>query len=175
MAPHFTTLAWKIPWAAEPARLQSMWSLTVGHDWASSPSRTGEGNGNPQQCSCQENPRDGGALWAAVYGVAQSQTRLKWLSSNRQLISNNGKKKPSLLHFFCLRARYKFCPGDGCRHVREAPQKFANKSGLVCFHIFTLQFAALRSLKLLFFALSFLYKSILWWRCYVSWSSNPPL
>ena len=37
----------------------------------------GEGNGNPLQCSCLENPRDGGAWWAAVYGVAQSQTRLK--------------------------------------------------------------------------------------------------
>ena len=40
----------------------------------------GEGNGNPLQCSCLENPRDGGAWWAAVYGVAQSQTRLKRLS-----------------------------------------------------------------------------------------------
>ena len=37
----------------------------------------GEGNGNPPQCSCLENPRDGGAWWAAIYGVAQSQTRLK--------------------------------------------------------------------------------------------------
>ena len=42
----------------------------------------GEGNGNPLQCSCLENPRDGGALWAAVYGVAQSQTWLKRLSSS---------------------------------------------------------------------------------------------
>ena len=42
----------------------------------------GEGNGNPLQCSCLENPRDGGAWWAAIYGVAQSQTRLKWLSSS---------------------------------------------------------------------------------------------
>ena len=42
----------------------------------------GEGNGNPFQCSCLENPRDGGTWWAAVYGVAQSQTRLKWLSSS---------------------------------------------------------------------------------------------
>ena len=41
----------------------------------------GEGNGNPLQCSCLENPRNGGAWWAAVYGVAQSQTRLKRLSS----------------------------------------------------------------------------------------------
>ena len=42
----------------------------------------GEGNGNPLQCSCLENPRDGRAWWAAVYGVAQSGTRLKWLSSS---------------------------------------------------------------------------------------------
>ena len=43
---------------------------------------TGEGNGNPLQCSCLENPRDGGVWWAAVYGVAQSWTRLKRLSSS---------------------------------------------------------------------------------------------
>ena len=44
----------------------------------------GEGNGNPLQCSCLENPRDGGAWWAAVYGVTQSRTQLKWLSSSMQ-------------------------------------------------------------------------------------------
>ena len=43
---------------------------------------TGEGNGNPLQRSCLENPKDGGAWWAAVYGVSQSQTRLKRLSSS---------------------------------------------------------------------------------------------
>ena len=42
----------------------------------------GEGNGNPLQCSCLENPRDGGAWWAAIYGVTQSWTRLKRLSSS---------------------------------------------------------------------------------------------
>ena len=42
----------------------------------------GEGNGSPLQCSCLEHPRDGGAWWAAVYGVTQSRTRLKWLSSS---------------------------------------------------------------------------------------------
>ena len=46
-------------------------------------SRIGEGNGKPLQCSCLENPRDSGAWWAAVYGVAQSWTRLKRLSSSR--------------------------------------------------------------------------------------------
>ena len=45
----------------------------------------GGGNGNPLQCSCLENPRDGGAWWAAVYGVAQSRTRLKRLSSSSSI------------------------------------------------------------------------------------------
>ena len=45
----------------------------------------GEGNGNPLQCSCLENPRDGGAWWAAVYGVTQSRTRLKCLSSSSSI------------------------------------------------------------------------------------------
>ena len=48
----------------------------------SSLSCIGEGNGNPLQCSCLENPRDGGAWWAAIYGVAQSRTQLKRLSSS---------------------------------------------------------------------------------------------
>ena len=59
-----------------------MGSLRVGHNWATSLSCIGEGNGNPLQYSCLENPRDGGAWWAAVYGIAQSRTRLKWLSSS---------------------------------------------------------------------------------------------
>ena len=46
----------------------------------------GEGNGYPLQCSCLENPRDWGAWWAAVQGVAQSRTRLKRLSSSREFI-----------------------------------------------------------------------------------------
>ena len=48
----------------------------------------GEGNGNPLQCDCLENPRDGGAWWAAVYGVAQSRTRLKQLSSSSSIVWN---------------------------------------------------------------------------------------
>ena len=57
---------------------------------------TGGGNGNPLQYSCLENPRDGGALWAAVYGVAQSRTWLKWLSSSSPFIQFLGPS--SLLH-----------------------------------------------------------------------------
>ena len=78
MAPHSSILAWKIPWTEEPGRLQSMGSLRVGHDSVTSLyfhfslSHIGEGNGNPLQCSCLENPKNGVAWWAAVYGVAQS-------------------------------------------------------------------------------------------------------
>ena len=82
MAPHSSTLAWKIQWTEEPGRLQSMGLLRVGLDFHFSLSCIGEGNGNPLQCSCPENPRDGGAWWAAVYGVTQSWTRLKRLSSS---------------------------------------------------------------------------------------------
>ena len=74
MAPHSGTLAWRIPWMEEPGGLQSMGLLGVGHTerlhFHFSLSYIGEGNGNPLQCSCLENPRDGGAWWAAVYGVA---------------------------------------------------------------------------------------------------------
>ena len=86
MAAHPSTLAWKIPWMEDPGRLQSMGSLGVGHDSATSLSLftfiIGEGNGNPLQCSCLENPRDGEAWWPAIYGISQSRTRLKRLSSS---------------------------------------------------------------------------------------------
>ena len=86
MATHSSTLAWKIPWMEEPGRLQSMGSLLVGvatTEWLHfhfSLSWIGEGNGNPLQCSCLENPRD---------AVSQSWTRLKQLSSSssRRLIT----------------------------------------------------------------------------------------
>ena len=76
VATHSSTLAWKIPWMEEPGRLQSMRSLRVGHDWATSLSlftfvhwqadflplaAPGEGTGTPLQCSCLENPMGGGA------------------------------------------------------------------------------------------------------------------
>ena len=83
MAPHSSTLAWKISWTEEPGGLQSMGSLTTERlHFHFSLACTGEGNGNPLQCCCLENPRDGGAWWAAVYEVAQSRTRLKRLSSS---------------------------------------------------------------------------------------------
>ena len=88
MAPHSSTLPGKShgwrrlvgcrPWGREESdtteQLHFQFSLSC----------IGEGNGNPLQCSCLENPRDGGAWWAAIYGVTQSRTRLKRLSSSSQ-------------------------------------------------------------------------------------------
>ena len=100
MAAHFSILAWKIPRTEEPGRLQSTRSLRIGHDWATSLSLFTFmlwRNGNPLQCSCLENPRDRGAWWAAVYGLAQSRTLLKWLSSginNFNKINNKNLTDP---------------------------------------------------------------------------------
>ena len=85
-------LTWRIPGTGEPRGLQSKGSVRVGHDQVTSYchfplSRIGEGNGKPLQRSCLENPRDGGAWWAAIYGVSQSRTRLKRLSSSSSISS----------------------------------------------------------------------------------------
>ena len=97
MAPHSSTFAWKIPWTEKPGRLQSMGSLesatTERLHFHFSLSRIGEGNGNPLQCSYLENPRDGEAWWAAVYGVAQSRTWLKRLSSSSSRSRIGGRRK----------------------------------------------------------------------------------
>ena len=96
---HPNTYIWRRQWHPTPVPLpgkpHGRRSLVGCSPWARSESDTterlhfhfslsciGEGNGNPLQCSCLENPRDGGAWWAAVYGVAQSWTRLKRLSSS---------------------------------------------------------------------------------------------
>ena len=71
------------PWGHEQS------AMTERFHFHFSLSCIGEGNGNPLQCSCLENPRDGGGWWAAVYRVAQSRTWLKWLSrsgSSRQRV-----------------------------------------------------------------------------------------
>ena len=86
MATHSSTLAWKIPWTEEPGRLQSMGSQRVGHDWATSLSlftfmywrRTWQ----PTPVFLPGESQGQGSLVAAVYGVTQSQTRLKRFSSS---------------------------------------------------------------------------------------------
>ena len=100
MAPHSNALAWKIPWMDSLVGC-SPWGhkeldMTERLDFHFSLLCTGEGNGNPLQCSCLENPRDGGAWWAAIYGVTQSQTQLKRLSSN----SSRNSETEGLSHPF---------------------------------------------------------------------------
>ena len=91
MATHSSMLAWKIPWTEEPT--YSPWGrqelgTTEQLHFHFSLSCIGEGNGNLLQCSCLENPRDGGAWWAAVYGVAQSDTT-EATSQQQQRISKH--------------------------------------------------------------------------------------
>ena len=93
IAPHSSALAWKIPWTEEPGGLQSMGSLGVGHDWATSLSLFTflhwRRKWQPTPVFLLENPRDGGAWWAAVYGVTQGQTRLKRLRSSSTLFDTS--------------------------------------------------------------------------------------
>ena len=101
----------------------------------------GERNGNPLQCSCLENPRDSGTWWAAVYGVAQSRTRLTWLSSSSSStipckgvtwisesynnLLNHTASKLQHQDTFCLIARYlPFPPRCGISHKILKPQNF---------------------------------------------------
>ena len=94
------------PWGREESdmtkRLHSHFSLSC----------IGEGNGNPLQRSCLKNPRDRGAWWAAVYGVAQSQTRLKWLSSSSSTLWWNKLDDKALFfqrHVACLALSLQSC------------------------------------------------------------------
>ena len=94
MAPHSSTLAWKIPWTEEPGRLQSMGLLSrtrLSDFTFTFHFHALEKEMATHQYSCLENPRDGEAWWAAIYGVAQSRTRLKRLSSSSSSSSSVGK------------------------------------------------------------------------------------
>ena len=87
MAPHSSTLAWKIPWMEEPGGLQSMGSLRVGHDWAISLSlftfMHWRSKWQPTPVFLPGESQGRRAWWAAVYGIAQSRIRLKRLSSSK--------------------------------------------------------------------------------------------
>ena len=120
MAPHSSTLAWKIhgwrslvgcsPWGHEESdtteRLHFHFSLSC----------IGEGNGNPLQCSCLENPRDGEAWWAVVYGVAQSRIPLKRLSSSSSSNTSSASRERHLTPDLLIRPHLSGqsdCPGMG--------------------------------------------------------------
>ena len=86
MAPHSSTLAWKIPWTEEPGGLQSMGSLRVGHDWATSLSlftfTHWRRKWQPTPVFLPGESQGRRSLAGYHYGVAQSRTRMKWLSSS---------------------------------------------------------------------------------------------
>ena len=92
IATRYSILTWRIPWTEEPGVIQSigLQRVRVRHEWSKLAHthilRAGEGNGNPFQCSCLETPRDGGAWWADIYGIAQSWTQLKRLSSSQHIL-----------------------------------------------------------------------------------------
>ena len=79
------------PWGHKESDMTERFHFHFSH------SCIGEENGNPLQCSCLENPRDGGAWWAAICGVAQSRTRLKQLSSSSRLVITFLPKSKRLL------------------------------------------------------------------------------
>ena len=152
MATHSSTLAWKIPWTEKPGGPQSMGSLRVGHDWATAltPFTFLHWRRKWQltQCSCLENPRDGGAWWAAVYRVAQSRTQLKRLSSS------SSSSSICLKVFEWLRIIKYNSPIGTCqesvysfgRHVQTNMFSFqVNK----CWHCWILHFLLISFLKLL--------------------------
>ena len=138
-------LLWRRQWHPTPVLLPGKshgWSSLVGcSPWGRKESDTterlpfhfslswiGEGNGNPLQCSCLENPRDGGAWWAAVCGVAWSQTRLKRLSSSMitikilKIVRGNRRvplmNENKLAHFSILFSfKHKFFRVNSCQII----------------------------------------------------------
>ena len=99
-------------------------------------SSIGEGNGNPLQCSCLENPRDGGAWWATVCGVTQSRTRLKRLSSSSSSIQP-GEGNGTPLQYSCLEN-----PMDGGAWLAAVHEVLKSQTRLSDF-TFTFHFSAL--------------------------------
>ena len=95
-ATHSSTLACKIPWTEEPGGLQSLGSLRVGHNWATSlPLFTfmhWRRKWQPTPVFLSGESQGRGAWWAAIYGVAQSRTRLKWLSSGSSIANPTNKE-----------------------------------------------------------------------------------
>ena len=126
----FTFMHWRKKWQPTlvflPGESQGRGSLVGCHLWGHresdmterlhfdfSLSCTGERNGNPLQYSCLENPRDGGAWWAAIYGVAQSRTQLKRLSSSSKHIFNKFVKKKNnkfVNHIHGVQYSFEFVP-----------------------------------------------------------------
>ena len=109
MAPHSSALAWRIPWMEKPDRLRSMGSLGVGHDWMTSLSlftfMHWRRKWQPTPVFLPGESQGRGAWWAAVYGVAQSQARLKRLSSSSSSSSEVVNGQVAISGYIHLRGR----------------------------------------------------------------------
>ena len=106
MTPHSSTLVWKIPWREEPGRLQSMGLLGVGNNWATSLSlftfMHWRKKWQPTPVFLPGESRGQGAWWAAVYGVAQSWTRLKWRSNSSSSSTNEQLYSRTEVTYICV-------------------------------------------------------------------------
>ena len=150
---HLTSTLWRRQWHPTPVLLPgkshgprslvgcSPWGLEESESGTTdrlhfhfSLSCTGEGNGNPLQCSCLENPRDGGTWWAAVYGVAQSRTRLKRLSSTYTLTES---LHISYCFVYCYKLSFFIHLPASYIHTHRSPERSLHIS--YCFvHCYTL-------------------------------------
>ena len=126
MAPNSSTFAWRIPWTEKPGRLQSMGSIesdtTERLHFHFSLSCIREGNGNPLQGSCLENPRDGEAWWAVVYGIAQNRTWLKRLSSGSSSMATGHQRYFRNAVSPLCRVSIRPWEGGGCCNISVAGQ-----------------------------------------------------
>ena len=126
MATHSSTLAWKIPWMGSlvgctPWGCKELDTTERLHFHFSLPCIE-EGNGNPFQCFCLENPRDRGTWWAAISGAAQSQTRLKQLSSSSSRNANQKKLVGILCVCAYLHFKYACIFSESCSFVSDSLQ-----------------------------------------------------
>ena len=140
-APHSSTLAWKIPWTEEPGRLQSMGSLRVRHEWATSLSlftfMHWKRKWQPTPVLFPGESQGRGAWWAAVYGVAQSRTRLKQLSSSSSSSSYIGIFTMEVWNIFIILNKFSMCGlfGDNL----SPHSSFGNPWSIFCLCCFAFQ------------------------------------
>ena len=140
MVPHSSTLAWKTPCTEEPGRLWSMGSLGVGLDWATSFSLFTfihwRRKWQPTPVFLPGESQGWGTWWAAIYGVAQGQTGLKWLSSNSRWEQSQNKSLVAFCHvlqpqMLLLSQNLTACESHS-RHFRSIKNLLRVLRGQVC-------------------------------------------
>ena len=112
---------------------------------------TRKGNSNPLQCSCLENPRDGRAWWAAIYGVTQSRTRLKQLSSSSSSVFTWYKiiasiSKPTFFHIYCIQITTTLLGITGSTYIRKRePLTIQRQHNLIKYVLYSRQYSGLEN------------------------------